>query len=73
MPQLRPQPYEIFAKAYIARGEVDVASRVLEHKLGLFWQRRMRSFSVRWTKFALVLFAISRSAMSCFRGLAMRR
>lgn len=51
MPQLRPQPYEIFAKAYIARGEVDVASRVLEHKLKLFWRRRMRSFSVRWMKF----------------------
>lgn len=49
MPAFRPQPYEMFAKGYALRGDVDIAIDVAERRLDLQWRKRMRDFGRKFS------------------------
>jgi hypothetical protein len=54
VPDHSPQPYEVFARAYMARGEGDTAISLAMERVRLQWRRRLRDMNRLWSRLYLV-------------------
>ena len=50
VPEHSPQPYEVFARAYMARGEGDTAINLAMERVRLQWRRRLGEMNRIWSR-----------------------
>ena len=59
MPPFSPQPYETFARAYMARGETDTAIKITIDRMRRQWRRRVRLWTQGWTPIAVLILILT--------------